>query len=712
MESQAPYRTLQPGEMLNWYRIERILGRGGFGVIYLATDTNLDHQVAIKEYIPGDVATRAQDSQVQPITEDHSDMFRWGMDRFIKEARNLVKFKHPNIVRVMSVFQENNTAYMVMEFEEGEDLRSYLRKPGAASEQSLKKLILPISKGLAEVHRHGFIHRDIKPANILVRRDGSPVLLDFGSARNASKYTQQSLTALVSVGYAPLEQYNSDSDDQQGPWTDIYALGGTLYYAIGGNDPIESTRRGAAVLNGGSDPLIAAEYLGEGKYSVGFLRAIDWALQFGIADRPQSLNDWIPALLSENISAQSDFALDHDGPVSALQALRPGVDTQTRDELADATVLSRERRSRHGAIDRSSTPSEASNADASSGLQKLSIVALMLAVVAVGLWFFTGQRNDNVVEPQLVAGGNAGVVAEAQQSTLAAEQRAIADNTREQLAREAEQERIDLEKQQARQVEQERLQAEAQARIAAEQEAEAERIAAQALAAEKLAAQQAEAENKQAELLAIETARAEALAQENLARQQAEEKAVSDREALRVEREAARQSAARNERRLKQAIGAAQSSLSVGDLSAAQQQLENAQSISADDARVQTLAFALRAAQEDYNQPVSDDDFDVVTRMFDALRRSIENKDTVALDRLAITSQQSAIFKSLMKNFDRIDVSITGIRVRNADKSITGTLRIDSLVRTNGDRGSLSEKYTTRTITSRRVSGGWSKIEW
>jgi len=341
MESQAPYRTLQPGEMLNWYRIERILGRGGFGVIYLASDTNLDIHVAIKEYIPSDVATRSSDSKVHPITEDHGDVFRWGMDRFIKEARNLVKFKHPNIVRVMSVFQENNTAYMVMEFEEGEDLRSYLRKPGANSEKSLKQLILPISKGLAEVHRHGFIHRDIKPANILVRKDGSPVLLDFGSARNASKYTQQSLTALVSVGYAPLEQYNPESDEQQGPWTDIYALGGTLRYAISGEDPIESTRRGAAVLNGGKDPMIAAEYLGEGKYSPAFLRAIDWAMQFGIADRPQTLSDWIPALLADHLDPATGFP---GGPTSRIAAVRPGVDTKTMHELSDATVLSRERR--------------------------------------------------------------------------------------------------------------------------------------------------------------------------------------------------------------------------------------------------------------------------------------------------------------------------------------------------------------------------------
>jgi len=248
--------------------------------------------------------------------------------------------------------------------------------------------------------------------------------------------------------------------------------------------------------------------------------------------------------------------------------------------------------------------------------------------------------------------------------------------------------------------------------------AEKERVEAETLAAEQaLAAQVAnEIANKAAAAKtrqqAAENAEASALAAKELARAQAEAKVEREREAVRIEKQAARQAVAREERRLKQAIGAAQNSLSVGDLSAAQQQLENAQAIKADDARVQTLAFALSAAQEEYRRPVSDADFDVVTRMFDALRRSIESKDVLALDRLAESSQQSTIFKSLMTNFERVEVSITGIRVRNADKSITGTLRIDSLVRTNGDRGSLSEKWTTRTITSRRVNGGWSKIKW
>jgi len=717
MESQASYRTLQQGEMLNWYRIERILGRGGFGVIYLATDTNLDYQVAIKEYIPGDIATRHTNSHVHPITEEHGDIFRWGMERFIKEARNLVKFNHPNIVRVMSVFQQNSTAYMVMEFEEGEDLRSYFKNPDARSEQSLKKLILPIIEGLTEVHRLGFIHRDIKPANILVRKNGSPVLLDFGSARSASKFTQQSLTALVSVGYAPMEQYNTENDDQQGPWTDIYALGGTLYYGICGKDPVESTQRGAAILNGGKDPLIPASFLGEGKFSPEFLAAVDWALKFKIADRPQSLNDWVPALLrhghAEAAQSQSE----------SLESRRQNrFDTNILNEMSDATVLSRERRG-------STFDAAAAGSDGSigTGIKSFAWIALLLSGVAVGLWYLaqppknTGQNTTEVVtaisEPAdtknnaaLPTNQNGNTVVgqavdqAANQSTTqsAASEQAIEKERA--LAREAEQQRLEAEREEA---------AQAAAELKAQQEQAA--LAEQAKLAEqaRLAEQQRLAEEAaKAQILAEQEAKeAAALAeQEKLAKIAAEKEA--QRQQQLAQEEAKRQAEARTERRLKQAILSAQNSLSVGDLNAATTQLAVARSINADDTRVETLGFAVDAALKEHNKPVSDADFDKVTRMFDGLHRAIEAKDAVTMDRLAVSSDQSKLFKALMSRFERLDIGISGIRVRNADKSISAVLTINAMVRDNGDRATPSEAYAKRTITSRRVNGGWSKIDW
>lgn len=701
MESKTPYRTLQPGDMLNWYRIERILGRGGFGVIYLATDTNLDHQVAIKEYIPGDVATRSSDSNVEPITKEHGEMFRWGMDRFIKEARNLVKFKHPNIVRVMSVFQENNTAYMVMEFEEGQDLRSYLRKPGVNSEQSLKQLILPISQGLAEVHRHGFIHRDIKPANILVRNDGTPVLLDFGSARNASKFTQQSLTALVSVGYAPLEQYNSDSDEQQGPWTDIYALGGTLYNAITGKDPVESTRRGAALLNGGTDPLISAEYLGEGRYSKSFLKAIDWAMQFAISDRPQTLSDWIPALLG----SEQEPDLSKYNPASSVGSNANFANAERLenkamlDDFADATQISRD--ARNSKVRQSERNRDSSVIEGNSGVRVLALFTLMLSVVALGLWFVTGDRDSSGVKQDtasLSSDKQQDVVSNGSSNDTSAQDGSLSSDADNSAAAQA------------------RVQTGEELRISSEL-AEAERLTTDAVQKNvvELAVKESERITEKSKAAAEEAAAAKELVAERqaaLAKANEEAAAEAEQAKVRAAQSAARQAAARKERRLKQTITAAQNSLSVGDLSAAQTQLANAQQLDSDDARVQTLAFAVQSAQAVYDQPVSDADFDTVTRMFDGLRQAIESQDLNKMDRLAVSSQQSSIFRSLMQNFELVDVSISNIRVRNADKSITAVLRIDSMVRDNGDRATPSDKYATRTIVSRRVNGGWSKIDW
>jgi len=301
MDNTAPYPILQSGEMLNWYKIEHVLGRGGFGVIYLATDTNLDHLVAIKEYrvleVAGNTGTHTPTGAV-------TNNARQGMQRFIAEARNLVKFKHPNIVRVMSVFEQNDTAYIVMEFEEGIDLREFLNDPKRKRESVLKALLVPIADGLSQVHQSGFIHRDIKPANILVRKNGSPVLLDFGSARSSEASNTEPLTALVSAGYAPLEQYSGDGDKDQGPWTDIYALGAVLYFAVTGMEPIDSAKRASAILNGGKDPLISARLLGQAEYSAEFLSAIDWALQFRISDRPQSLSVWLNALLKRGTANQ------------------------------------------------------------------------------------------------------------------------------------------------------------------------------------------------------------------------------------------------------------------------------------------------------------------------------------------------------------------------------------------------------------------------
>lgn len=299
--------SLPPGYRLHWYVIRQILGQGGFGITYLADDTNLTQAVAIKEYLPVDMAVRDHDASVQPVSGEHGDQFRWGLDRFMSEARTLARFKHPNIVRVFTVFPENNTAYMVMEYESGRGLHEILKDRKTISEAELKAIVLPILDGLNEIHKQGFVHRDIKPANIFIRENGSPVLLDFGSARQSFSEHTRTLTAMVSPGFAPFEQY-SGKGEKQGPWTDIYGLGATLYRAAVGRAPADAIDRSEALLHGSRDVYVPIAEIQPPGYSAAFLAAIDMALAFHPADRPRSAAAWRDALTGAPTEAATVFA--------------------------------------------------------------------------------------------------------------------------------------------------------------------------------------------------------------------------------------------------------------------------------------------------------------------------------------------------------------------------------------------------------------------
>ncbi|MGH8120313.1 MAG: protein kinase domain-containing protein, partial [Gammaproteobacteria bacterium] len=284
--------ALKPGHRIHWYEITDILGVGGFGITYLAQDLNLEHEVAIKEYLPSELIMRDEIGCVHPLSPDHGTRYQWGLNRFLSEGRTIGKFKHPNIVRVRNVFEANNTAYMVMDYELGESLQEILGRRKTLSEEEIKNIILPIIDGVRLVHASGFIHRDIKPANIFIRVDGDPVLLDFGSARKSLQDSIQSLTSIFSRGYAPIEQYNTN-EDIQGPWTDIYSLGATLYRIIAGVPPADAVDRSVSISHAQKDSYVPAMEIGENKYSEPLLRAIDHALQFRHKDRPQSIDEWI-----------------------------------------------------------------------------------------------------------------------------------------------------------------------------------------------------------------------------------------------------------------------------------------------------------------------------------------------------------------------------------------------------------------------------------
>jgi serine/threonine protein kinase len=297
---------LQSGFSILWYKIESVLGRGGFGITYLATDTNLDQLVAIKEYLPNDFATRSSDSTVQPVSREQENMYSWGLERFMSEAQTLAKFRHPNIVRVLSVFKQNNTGYMVMEYEHGRPLYDIYKEKKRLSQKALEAVYYPIVDGLAAVHQQGFIHRDIKPGNIYIRKDGSPVLLDFGAARQAVGTHSRTLTSMLTVGYAPFEQYHEGSG-KQGPWTDVYALCACLFEGIKGHKPMDSAQRGMALLHNESDPynpLSTQKIIG---YEYAFLRGIDQGLMIQIHDRPQSLESLMGMLKGDILLQKLPF---------------------------------------------------------------------------------------------------------------------------------------------------------------------------------------------------------------------------------------------------------------------------------------------------------------------------------------------------------------------------------------------------------------------
>jgi len=238
---------LKPRTLLHeQYLIGRALGDGGFGITYLAWDVGLESRLAIKEYLPNGVAGRGSgESKVVPYTEQTKPEFEWGLDRFLEEARMLKKFSsHPGIVAVDTVFRDNGTAYLVMEFLDGVTFEEFLgRRGGRITFETAMRVVLPSMDALAAVHAEGILHRDISPDNIFLTRSGKVKLIDFGAARNALSQKGRNLSIILKEGYAPEEQYRASG--VQGPWTDVYAMAATLYHSITGKIPQASLDRQA-----------------------------------------------------------------------------------------------------------------------------------------------------------------------------------------------------------------------------------------------------------------------------------------------------------------------------------------------------------------------------------------------------------------------------------------------------------------------------------
>lgn len=299
--------ALTEGYELSEYRILKVLGQGGFGVTYLAEDTRLGAMVAIKEYFPAAFAFRdaTQTISPRPDTSGSMDNYRWGLEEFLKEARALARFKHPHIVRVLRFLEANGTAYMVMEYEEGEPLSSMLKRMGGyLNEQTLLNVFLPILSGLQAVHDAGMLHLDIKPDNIYLRRDGQPMLIDFGSVRQTHSGKESEKVALT-PGYSALEQY--PNNQEIGPWTDVYSVGATLYRCITSKQPVDSMLRYNTVRKlKQDDPLPAATSFERPLYARHIREVIDLALHLNATKRPQSARELQSGLMGQAMGQAKD----------------------------------------------------------------------------------------------------------------------------------------------------------------------------------------------------------------------------------------------------------------------------------------------------------------------------------------------------------------------------------------------------------------------
>ncbi len=285
--------ALKPGTVLaDEYRIERMLGAGGFGITYLAEEIALARLVTIKEYFPVDFAARDSAEDVVPRSRESEGDYSWGLDRFLAEAQTLARFNHSNIVRVYRFFQARNTGYIVLHYEDGASLKGWLKALRRAPRQpELDRLLAPMLDALETVHQADYLHRDIAPDNIMIRKDGQPVLIDFGSARGDIAKHSKTISALVKPGYSPYEQYATTSR-QQGPWTDIYSLAATLYEAVTGRRPQDAPTRMVA------DELVPSADAALSSYRPRFLAAIDKGLRLEIGERPRTVAEWRTELLA------------------------------------------------------------------------------------------------------------------------------------------------------------------------------------------------------------------------------------------------------------------------------------------------------------------------------------------------------------------------------------------------------------------------------
>lgn len=299
-ENHTP-NALPAGYRFNEFEIKEVIGGGGFGIVYRAWDHQLERTIAIKEYMPVSLAVRAADMSLELRGERFHKLFTAGRNSFIQEARLLARFNHPGLLHVLRFWEENGTAYMGTLYYSGMTLKEWqITSPNSIDESWIRRLLPPLFGAIDTIHAAGYLHRDISLDNIQIQENQLPVLLDFGSARKEIGNLSDETEIMLKPGFAPIEQYSEEGEIEQGPWTDIYALGAVLHNLITGHAPPVSVVR---CIEDNYQPLVERKPEG---YSLPLLSAIDCALAMKPADRPQSIDA---------------FASLIDLPVSDVEAL-------------------------------------------------------------------------------------------------------------------------------------------------------------------------------------------------------------------------------------------------------------------------------------------------------------------------------------------------------------------------------------------------------
>jgi len=397
---------LKRGYRLRQFVIQSKLGRGENGISYLAHDTTSRRKVAIKEYYPSAIVQRQRDFSVLPKKPDFTTSLRRGVNSFLKTAHVLSKVRHANIVKVLSVEEENGTAYMVMNYEEGETLAEFMTIIGTLNQSSLQRMFFPMLTGLEQFHALGLIHGDISPANIRIHRNGSATLLNFCSDLEYFPAKSQRSGVSWSKSFTPLEQISS-GNESPGPWSDIYSLAATMFYGITGTLPEDAMSRLGRNKSSQPDRIMASASRVKNAFEKRFLYAIEHGLVLDPVHRPQRISEWLQSFQELDSGNVNDVGLElsptfttsspNDGRLAAPSQTARNSVQKTQSPVAKNNSLAPGKKAGLPPVDKPGKASANANSENQVGFLKQHTRVIIAAIIFASVfgWIkFTEQSGS------------------------------------------------------------------------------------------------------------------------------------------------------------------------------------------------------------------------------------------------------------------------------------------------------------------------------